>query len=342
MNLVAKRSGGFNLIMRPQARRPWYPADRARPVQAEVWWRYEGQPAAAAQLIGAFAPGQQVSYPFNPLVDRNVILSTITVSSRGIRSVRDIADAPELLLVFQRETAAPTLTQVGANTHTLITLTVDGFSTLAIKRKVRTADDSGMTTNLVEYETEVSPGEVLPRVIYLIRDDAGTGTRDVWARVSHSSGGAYGAESTAQMFTWADDTGAGGGDGDGDPFGGGGYCFSGNTRLRVAGGVLCFDDIRLLYGTTPFLIRGELTAQLVIHEDCNERMIDMGAGELVTPAHLMKDGADWRRALEHFPDAPRCRHTGALYNLHILSDSPLDHWYELANGETAHNNKPGP
>ena len=223
MNLVLKHSGGANLVLRPQVRAPWYPPERSRPVQARVSWRYEGEPAAAARLIGTFAPGQAVSYPSNPLVDRNIILSTITISAQGIPSVRDIADAHETLVTFQRETEAPTLEQVGAATHTLITIAVSGFTSLAIKRRVRTADDEAMTTNLAEFETVLPAGDTLPRLIYLDRDDPGTGTRDVWVRVSHSSGSAYGAENDAQMFTWADDTGAGGGEGDGDPFGGGHY-----------------------------------------------------------------------------------------------------------------------
>lgn len=219
MNLVVKHSGGANLVVRQQSKPTWYPTERSRPVQAEVWWRCEGEPPAAAQLIGKFAPGQAVTVPSNPLVDRNIILSTITISSRGLRSVRDIADANEELLVVQRETAAPTVTQVGVSSHTRITLAISGYSSLAIKRRVRTADDSGMTTSLAVEEFEANPGDTLVRVVYLDRDDAGTGTRTIYARVSHSSGGDYGAESVAQAFTFADDAGAGGTDDEGDPFG---------------------------------------------------------------------------------------------------------------------------
>ena len=218
MNIVARQSGGNNLVGRPQARAAWYPSDRSRPAQVEVWWRYEGEVAAAARLLGTFRPGQQVEVPFNPLVDRNIILSTVSISGNGLRSVREIADAPETLVTFQRESAAPTVAQIGAATHTLIQLAIDGFSTLAIKRKVRIADDSGMTTNLHEFTTEVSPGSTLPRVTNLVRDDGGAGTRTVWIRVSHSSGGNYGAESAAQSFTWADSGGTGGGTGDEDFF----------------------------------------------------------------------------------------------------------------------------
>src|ERR1051326_530915 len=197
MDLIGRHSGGSNLVGRPQARRPWYPTDRNRPAQVEVWWRYEGEVAAAARLLGTFRPGQQVTVPLNPLVDRNIVLSTISISANGVRSVREIADAPEMLLEYQRESAAPTVAQIGAATHTIIQLAIDGYSTLAIKRKVRVADDSAMTTNLHEEVTEVAPGETLPRVINLVRDDGGSGTRTVWVRVSHSSGGAFSAESTA-------------------------------------------------------------------------------------------------------------------------------------------------
>jgi hypothetical protein len=147
-------------------------------------------------------------------VDRNIVLSTISISANGVRSVREIADAPETLLEYQRESAAPTVAQIGAATHTIIQLAIDGYSTLAIKRKVRVADDSAMTTNLHEEVTEVAPGETLPRVINLVRDDGGSGTRTVWVRVSHSSGGAFSAESTAQSFTFADSGGSGGDTGD--------------------------------------------------------------------------------------------------------------------------------
>lgn len=218
MNLVLKHSGGVNLVVRPQGRAPWYPAERSRPVQAQVWWHYEDEPAAASRLLGTFAPGQSVTIPSNPLVDRNLVLRTITISARGVPSVRDIADAPTTLLVVQRETVAPTVAQVGAATHTSIRLAIDGYSTLAIKRKVRTADDSGMTTNLQVQETTIAPGDVLPRLIDLARMDSGTGTRVVYVRISHSSGGDYGSESAAAAFTYANSGGTGGGTGTEDPF----------------------------------------------------------------------------------------------------------------------------
>jgi len=205
-------------VLRPQARPAFYSSVTVKAAQVEVYWRYEGEPASAARLIGLFLPGQQVSLPYNPLVDRNIILSTISISAAGVRSVRDLRDAAEQVVVFQRETTAPTVSQVGAATHTLITLAIDDYSSLAMKRRVRTADDSAMTTNLEELLTEVDPGLPLPRLVDLTRDDGGSGTRTIWVRVSHSSGGDYSAESTAASFTYADSGGSGGDVGDTDPF----------------------------------------------------------------------------------------------------------------------------
>jgi hypothetical protein len=170
-------------------------------------------------MIGAYAPGATVSYPFNPLADRNIYVGTISVAIDGARSARDLNEAHWELLQFQRETAAPEVTQVGASSHARITLAIGGYSTLAIKRRVRTADNAGMTTNLDVQEFEASPGDVLARVVYIDRSDVGAGTRTIYVRVSHSSGGDYGAESTTQAFTFADDTGVGGTDDVGDPFG---------------------------------------------------------------------------------------------------------------------------
>src|SRR3954470_22857717 len=176
MDLVAKASGGANIVARPQARANWYPTATLRPAQVAVYWRYVGEPPAAARLVGLYAPGQEVSFPYNPVQDRNVILSTISIAANGNRSAREIADAHEETLVFQRETAAPTFEQVKqfGDDHASIPLAVEGFTKFALKRRVRIADDVGMSVNLEEREFVAEPGEVLPRVQYLDRTDSGT------------------------------------------------------------------------------------------------------------------------------------------------------------------------
>jgi hypothetical protein len=348
VDIIGRESGGRNVVGRPQSLPQFYSATTVRPAAVEVWWRYEGETAAAARLIGTYLPGQRVSFPYTPIGDKNLILSTISISAAGVRSVRDIRDAPEFLVVFQRETDAPTVTQVGTATHTLITLAIDGFSALAYRRKVRTADDSAMTTNESEEIIEVAPGAVLPRLLYLTRPDPGAGTRTIYVRISHSSGGDFGSESAAAAFTWADDGGAGGGSGTGDPIGGGGAtCFSGNVRIRTPAGLQSFSDLRAVKSPFPIVNQtGTHGAALIIHERYDGPMIDMGGGELVTPEHLMKQYdpwttfASWLPAASRFPGSPRVRFTGDVFNLHILSDDPDDQHYLLANGEIAHNFKP--
>jgi hypothetical protein len=140
MNVVAKASGGLNVVGRPQARAAWYPSERVSPVQVEVYWRFEDEPAAASRLIGVFAPGQTATVPYNPLADRNVILSTISIAADGTRSARSIADAHQELVVFQRETAAPVIGQASDATPDSVTVGVTGFTSLARRRRLRIAE----------------------------------------------------------------------------------------------------------------------------------------------------------------------------------------------------------
>lgn len=342
MDLIVRASGAHNIVVRPQGRATFYETATVRPALVEVYWRYEDESPFAARLIGRFLPGQEVQWPYTPIGDKNIYLGTISISASGVRSVRSLRDALWTLVTVQRETDAPTVTQVGTATHTLITLAIAGYSSLAFKRKVRTADDSAMTTNVDEQVVEVPAGTPLSSLVYLTRPDPGSGTRTIYVRVSHSSGGAYGAESAAAAFTWADSGGAGGGSGDGDPFGGDELpCFSGNVRVRVPGGYVAFNTLRK--SGSLFQIVNETgvhAAELVIHEH-DGPMIDMGQGELVTLDHMMKNGASWRRAAAHFSNRPRVQFKGEVFNLHILSPDPADHHYVLANGEVAHNVKLG-
>lgn len=341
MNLIIRASGAHNIVIRPQGRPAFYADATARPAAVEVYWRYEDESPLAARLIGTFLPGQKVDWPYTPVGDKNVYLGTISISAAGTRSVRSLRDAVWTLVTFQRETVAPTVTQVGEATHTLITLSIGNFSQqFATKRKVRTADDEAMTTNVSEDTVEVDPGQQLSRVVYLTRPDPGAGARTIWVRVSHSSGGEFGAESAAEAFTWANSVGGGGTTGGGTESGGDEVpCFSGNVRIQVPGGYKSFTELREL--TQPFRIvnlTGVHPATLIVHHHTGP-MIDMGKGELVTLEHAMKHGDGWRRADQHFPDRPRVQFDGEVFNLHILSHDPADQHYVLKSGDVAHNAK---
>lgn len=121
------------------ARRAFYPTREVQPAQVEVWQRATGEPPAAARLVGRYAPGQAGSFAYNPLEDRDIILSTITIAADGTRSVRELADATEETLTFQRETAAPVIGQVGDATMDQVTVGISATK-LTRKRRIRIAD----------------------------------------------------------------------------------------------------------------------------------------------------------------------------------------------------------
>jgi hypothetical protein len=76
--------------------RPWYPTDRVRPVRVDVYVRNDDEVAAAARFLGSFAPGQAVRIMYTVATQRNLILSTVSISPNGQRSVRELADAYEV------------------------------------------------------------------------------------------------------------------------------------------------------------------------------------------------------------------------------------------------------
>lgn len=130
---------------------------------------------------------------------------------------------------------------------------------------------------------------------------------------------------------------SGSGSGSGGGGGGGGGCFSGNVRVKTSAGIKRFDGLPVEFEITN--LTGNHRAQLVIHPDYTDTMIDMGDGELVTAGHAFKHGEVWVAANEFFSDRYRriSEWKGNVYNMHVLSDNPEDHHYILENGHIAHN-----
>lgn len=106
MDLIAKDSGGHNLVAREQAEPHWYPAATAPAARVQVWKRNADQPPSAAVYVGTFEPGARVEIDFNPAFDRNVLLGTISLSADGTPSVTRLEDAVWAELIFER-TSAP-------------------------------------------------------------------------------------------------------------------------------------------------------------------------------------------------------------------------------------------
>ncbi len=219
MDLLCASSRGRNILARPQAKPRFYPSTTVPAARVYVWEVDVGEPVSAARLVGVFAPGGSGKLPFNPTADRNKRLFAVSYSASGTPSAHNLSDATQATVLFQRETDAPTVAQVGASTQGLITLSLTAFTRFAIARRVRIASDSGMTTDLVTQVID-GGGQPLPFVFVLTRATSSPqAAQTVYVRVSHSSAGVSGpwsSESPATAFTFTDDGGSGGSTGDGN------------------------------------------------------------------------------------------------------------------------------
>jgi hypothetical protein len=135
---------------------------------------------------------------------------------------------------------------------------------------------------------------------------------------------------------------ASGGSGSGGSGGGGGTgCFSGAVEIETPSGFVRFDQLPT---DAPFDIVNETgthQAELLVHENYTDWMIQLAPQKAVTLDHVMKDGADWIAADAKYPDFERVWFVNGtmVYNLHVLSDDEADQHYRLWNGDVAHNQK---
>lgn len=211
--LLLKRSSGSNVILRDQAQPAFYPTATVAPVAADIYVHYSDEPASAARFVRSYGPGETITIPHNPATDRNLVVRAIARSARGVADVSELEDASSFTALFQRETNAPAVVQIGAATQGLLSLSVTGFTQYARARRVRIADDAAMTVNVRVDVVEYGVG-LVPTVYQLQRQtSAGQSAQTVYVRISHSSAGVNGPwspESPAQQFTFADSTGSGG------------------------------------------------------------------------------------------------------------------------------------
>jgi hypothetical protein len=102
MDLIAKDSGGHNVVAREGAAPHWYPPEAAPAVVVDVWRKNIDQPYEEATHVGSFPPGASVEFDFTPLADRNLQLAAISRSAHGTPSVSRLSDAVWATLLFDR------------------------------------------------------------------------------------------------------------------------------------------------------------------------------------------------------------------------------------------------
>ena len=107
------------------------------------------------------------------------------------------------------------------------------------------------------------------------------------------------------------------------------------AKVRTPNGMVRFDQLPKRFQIVNS--RGTFDARLLIHSGERE-MIDIGGGVQCTVRHLFRDDAgNIKEAQEIHPDKTSFTLHGRVYNLHVESNDPDDHWFECGDGITAHN-----
>jgi hypothetical protein len=130
-------------------------------------------------------------------------------------------------------------------------------------------------------------------------------------------------------------TPAHGGSGTGGHGGGGGPCFTGNTRVQTKTGtkpiaeIEIGDEVRSLAGWVKVTARLEHWYEGPMHA--------MGFGEFVTPEHRLWNvwEVNWVPAKRLFANSVPFK--GKVYNLHCDGKDDFERCYRLLNGAVAHN-----
>ena len=115
MNIIARRSGGRNIIARPQALPDWQPEASVNPVEVEIHYRElnaDGSFAGVPILVGRFAPGAEIRLPYTPLSDKKLTVYKNEISADGTRRYSSLKDAEVAGLLIDRSMVAPALDSV--------------------------------------------------------------------------------------------------------------------------------------------------------------------------------------------------------------------------------------
>jgi len=173
MDLLAKPSGGQNIVARPQALPRYYPAPEAPAATVDVYWTYDGETTSSAQFDGNYRlAGQTEGFNFTPDSDRDVRLYFVSRSSEGVPAFADLADAHQVVVPFNRSPAAPQVAQVGAATAEEVTIAVDDpeHGRFIRKRRLTVSPNADMSDASITVR-DFGGGEV-PRLLVLDRTAA--------------------------------------------------------------------------------------------------------------------------------------------------------------------------
>jgi hypothetical protein len=188
------------------------PVTFAESVSGEIFWRFDDEPDADPQFLGAAVAGKSLQVPFDFSHGRAIKLFIISRTATGEQSALKSSEGVSTVFNPNTETAVPHIYQSGASGNDEVRVAVENYTDNAQYRKIQVSG-SNTFASVVEdsQDTENESGDSLNPFIILTRDSNLTNPETKYVRVAHSSNGTvYGAWSNALMITFADDGGGGG------------------------------------------------------------------------------------------------------------------------------------
>lgn len=246
MDVVAKASGGQNVVARAMAAPHVYRPAEVPAAYVRFFLSFDGEPARNARVVeGRFAPGAPFSIPSARDIDRDLRLYIVSYSADDTPSVSRLEDAVQLTIPARRETNAPKIGQDGQATADSVRIGITDFNRYARMRRLTVSANPDMSDPLLVLtldsatyvERELARYFVLERALggalkaqtggVLLTEPAGLAFEveggepalplTVYVTVAHSSGAAWTPESNVLGVTFAAADGTGGSDGDFDP-----------------------------------------------------------------------------------------------------------------------------
>jgi hypothetical protein len=172
MDAIAKKSGGRNIVGRPQARPAWYAEATVDAQEVELFLQEldpdTGAYAGGPKLLGRFPAVGKVVIDRTPDSDRNFIIYAVPYAADNTPGYADVRHATQATVIFQRVTEAPTVTQVGASTADLVTVAVDAPDQRFVRKRRTTISANADMSDPSVTVREFGPGEV-PRLLDIDR-----------------------------------------------------------------------------------------------------------------------------------------------------------------------------
>lgn len=177
MDLAARKSGGPNIVARPQARPAWYaPATvDAREVEVSVQRLDDAGALVGAPLsFGRFSSVAEVVIPHTPDLDCRLRVYLMPFGPDGTPGYSSLRDCPQLTVDFRRETDAPVIGQTGATAtpDKTVQFGIANFTRFARLRRVTVSanpDMSGPPLDVILRAADPEIASELPRFFVLSR-----------------------------------------------------------------------------------------------------------------------------------------------------------------------------